>query len=200
MHKPTELLLCSALFALCACKDQRVAPSTNTVQPVTVGQDPATDYKAQPAVDQRPVAQPSTTADNARSDALPNEVHANHPEDLTDMTEAQAAVYHRTCHFILTKMAACAKDRGFLKYQGRWLAKGAPRVNSRDFEKRVLSWGEEPSRAQSCKQWAQSPASRAHFASPSRLATLREDAKLSCELFGQELDDDGWFPAALIEG
>ncbi|GEM_PF-6088809 len=118
-------------------------------------------------------------------------------DDNGDLTPEEATSYHNACHLVLKKMAACAKDPGFMKYQGRWTVKGAPVAGAQSFEKRSLSWNNETERSTSCKAWVKRPNTRKHFASGAKLAIMREDAKLSCEMFGQELDDDGWFPAAL---
>lgn len=118
-------------------------------------------------------------------------------DDNGDLTAEEAATYHTACHLILKKMASCAKDPGFVKYQGRWTIKGAPEAGAKGFEKRSLSWSNETERSTSCKAWVKRPNTRKHFSSGAKLAIMREDAKLSCEMFGQELDDDGWFPGAL---
>lgn len=115
------------------------------------------------------------------------------------MTAEESATYHKLCHFVLKRMAACAKDPGFLKYQGRWTSKGAPKAGGPSFEKRIISWGAEGERANSCKSWSTRPGTRAHFVTKGKLSSLNEDSKLSCEMFGQELDDDGWFPATLSD-
>lgn len=118
-------------------------------------------------------------------------------DDNGELTPDEAATYHRACHLVLKKMATCAKDPGFMKYQRRWTVKGAPSAGAQSFEKRSLSWNDETERSTNCKAWVKRPNTRKHFASGAKIAIMREDAKLSCELFGQELDDDGWFPAAL---
>lgn len=121
-------------------------------------------------------------------------------DDNGDLTPDEAATYHKACHLVLKKMASCAKDPGFMKYQSRWTPKGAPVAGAQSFEKRSLSWSKETERSTSCKAWVKRPNTRKHFASGAKMAIMREDAKLSCEMFGQELDDDGWFPAALTTG
>ena len=121
-------------------------------------------------------------------------------DDPSPFTPEETATYNKACQNLLKRMAACAKDPGFLKYQSRWTSKGAPKAGAPSFEKRISSWGSGGERTTSCKSWSTRPGTRSHFVgSKARLTTLTEDVKLSCEMFGQELDDDGWFPAALTD-
>lgn len=162
-----------------------------------------------------PVVPPGTATGTAEVKAVPAEpkvaanreveVPANRDVNAADkpaadqpLNDTEAAGYHKTCHFILNRMTECANDPGFKKYQTRWSKKGAPTADSKGFEKRVLAWKQEDARNASCKGWSRRPGAREHFATTAKLNTLREDAKLSCALFGQELDDDGWFPGALM--
>lgn len=142
---------------------------------------------------------PHANVGGATGDAVKGAGAAAAVDDATPMTAEESAAYHKVCHNALKRMAACAKDPGFLKYQSRWTSKGAPKAGGPSFEKRIVSWGNEGERVTSCKAWSTRPGTRSHFATTSKLATLTEDAKLSCEMFGQELDDDGWFPAALTD-
>ena len=145
-------------------------------------------------------AEPGTAAVPVAADQRDQpsaDLHAKPAAETEDMSEAEITGYHKTCHFILSRMAACAKDPGFMKYQKRWSEKGAPTADAKGFEKRILTWKSEDARSVSCKGWSRIQGTRNHFLATSKLNTLRDDAKLSCEFFGQELDDDGWFPAAL---
>lgn len=142
-------------------------------------------------------AEPTAANTVVRTDAMVNEKPTAMGDDGNMMNEKDAGTYHKACHFILTRMVACAKDPGFMKYQDRWVKKGAPKATIKNFESRILAWGNEEGRAESCRRWARREDTRTHFASNSKLARLKQDAALPCNTFGQELDDDGWFPMAM---
>lgn len=195
MIRAKHILLCLVVTGMSACEKQQ---TPNAAPAPTVTATPTPTPPATPTPTPVDQLQPSPKMAIVPSDAREAQPHASDEGEQTEMNEEESIVYHRTCHFVLSRMASCAKDPGFKKYQHRWVEKGAPRANAKNFEKDILSWGGEADRTRSCKHWARSPNTRAHFTSRSRLNALREDAKLSCELFGQELDDDGWFPAVLI--
>jgi len=103
-----------------------------------------------------------------------------------------------TCTRIIDKMVACVGDPGFEKYQARWTVKGAPKAGKGNFRKRILAWRSGGTKAE-CDRWARRERAAEHLGSRSKLSRSIEDTKLSCTLFGQELDDDGWVPTVLRE-
>jgi hypothetical protein len=101
------------------------------------------------------------------------------------------------CTQIIRKMVACANDPGFKKYQARWTAKGAPAAGQKNFSKRILTWRKEEGARAECERWSKREAAAAHLGAGSKVVESLKDTKLSCTIFGQELDDDGWVPTAL---
>ena len=203
-----HILAVTAVCGLDACKQQPAPDNTRVIDPApnTV---PNTNTELANTAENKPLHDeanhPAEPAANnpvgVRTDAMPKDKVIGAAEvDNGELSADEAASYHKTCHFILEKMVKCAKDPGFKKYQARWTTKGAPAAGaSKGYEKRLLTWNAAQGRDESCKTWSRRPGTRAHFLGTGKLGTLREDAKLTCEFFGQELDDDGWFPGALTE-
>jgi hypothetical protein len=94
-------------------------------------------------------------------------------------------------------MLSCAKDPGFKKYQARWTSKGAPTAGAEGFSKRILTWRKEEGARAECERWSGRTGAAEHIGESSKIGNLLKDTKLTCTLFGQELDDDGWVPTAL---
>ncbi|HEY0706985.1 MAG TPA: hypothetical protein VGG33_09315 [Polyangia bacterium] len=103
------------------------------------------------------------------------------------------------CMAIIEKMRTCAKEPGFKTYQARWTSKGAAPAGSKLFERRIENWREESGRRSECDNWSRREAAEQHLGMRSKLAESLKDTKLTCTLFAQELDDDGWVPAAMVE-
>jgi hypothetical protein len=103
------------------------------------------------------------------------------------------------CMTIINKMRACAKDPGFKTYQTRWTSKGAAPAGTKAFERRIDNWQDETGRRNECDAWSQRKEAEAHLGARSKLGESLKDAKLTCTLFAQELDDDGWVPGVMAE-
>lgn len=103
------------------------------------------------------------------------------------------------CMTIIEKMRTCAKDPGFKTYQTRWTSKGAAPAGSKAFERRIDLWRDENGRRSECESWSQRKEADTHIGARSKIAESLKDTKLTCQLFGQELDDDGWVPAVMAE-
>lgn len=189
-------------------KDRDEAAGTGTsATPATTGNEPGTGNApgntagtGGTAMHPEPVGGPgdlpanaegATEAEKARAAAAADP--AANPGDPASDPEVVG-----TCTRIIERMVACADDRGFKKYQGRWTVKGAPAADKRNFGNRILAWRSGGTKAD-CEKWAKREKAAEHLGAKSKLAESVKDTKLSCTMFGQELDDDGWVPSVLRE-
>ena len=80
-----------------------------------------------------------------------------------------------------------------------WPGSTTSPAGSKAFDKRIAHWKEETGRRAECDSWTKREEIAVRLGAKSKLAESLKDTKLSCALFGQELDDDGWVPMALTE-
>jgi hypothetical protein len=98
------------------------------------------------------------------------------------------------CAKVVARIVACEKDPAFREALFRHLEGDARRKVEADFATYLPKWRKPAEVKAQCQRWSSDEYADTQFSDIDRLKQLAEDTKLSCQLFGREVDDEGGLP------
>jgi hypothetical protein len=115
--------------------------------------------------------------------------------------EADPWATMRACEKVLERLVACASAEPLRALKPRWAALADPgkKVEVKDIEELVRSWGKPDERKRQCAIWTKREGVTAHVGEGSPLAKLAAEKGITCVRFARALGDDKWLPKAIVD-